>query len=354
MATYGQAGQPSQNTINYDALLSTSLFNYRKTLVDNISDGSPFFYDAKPSMEGFDGGVAVQQDLMYELGNVDTYDGYDELSTAPNEGITASFWDWRQASAPISISGKERKQNKHRLISLVESKLKQAELGLVDFFNKKFLQGSYGQAGGSIITPYTSPTNGSNFLDPIAKLIAYDPTTSVAIGNINQNTYSWWRNRTKTSSASTYQAFLLEMHNMYNTCSIGPGGPPTRIYCDQTTYELWNAAYYQVYRRMANSDNNYPFENIRFKRAIVTWDPNIPNVAAGTNDTTTANGGTAFFVNWEFLKIGYESETNFVNLPFERPINQDAEVAHILWMGAVLISNRRKLGVVGNIARSLS
>jgi hypothetical protein len=30
MATYGSSSAPSQNTINYDAILSTSLFNYRE------------------------------------------------------------------------------------------------------------------------------------------------------------------------------------------------------------------------------------------------------------------------------------------------------------------------------------
>lgn len=355
MGTYGQSGQPSANTLNYDSLLATSLFNYRKTLVDNVSDGSPFFYDMKPTMEGIDGGVAVQQDLMYELGSVDTYDGYDELSVAPNEGITASFWDWRQLSAPISLSGKEQKQNKHRVVSLLESKIQQAELGVIDFSNKKFLQGSLGQAASpSSLTPYTSTRNGSQYIDPIAKLIAYDPTTSVVIGNINQNSQSWWRNKTKTSAATTYAAFLLEMDNMYNNCTIGPGGEPDRIYVDQTTFELWRAAYYQVYRRQADRDNNYPFPNIMFNRAKVVWDPSIPNVFANTADTTTTTGGSAFFMNRKFIKLCYESETNFVNTPFVKPDNQDAKVAHILWMGCVTLSNRRKLGVVGKIARSLT
>lgn len=353
MGTYGQSGQPSSNTLNYDALMATSLFNYRPTLVDNISDGSPFWYDMKPSMEGIDGGMAVQQDLMYEMGNVDTYDGLDELSVAPNEGVTASFWDWRQLSAPITLSGKEKKQNKHRIINLLETKIKQAELGIVDFSNKKFLLGSIEQSG-SIISAFTSPRNGSQYLDPIAKLIDYVPSNSVVIGNINQNTNSWWRNKSKVSAATTNVAFLMEMHNMYNQCIIGPGGAPDRIYVDQTTFELWNAAYYTQYRRAADTDNNYPFENIRFKKALVVWDPSIPNVFASTADTTTTTGGTAYFVNRQFMKICYETDTNFVSTPFETPINQDAQVSHILWMGCVTISNRRKLGVVGKIARSLT
>lgn len=41
MATIG-ATAPNQNTVNYDALLSTTLFAYRKTLVDNIFKSNAF------------------------------------------------------------------------------------------------------------------------------------------------------------------------------------------------------------------------------------------------------------------------------------------------------------------------
>lgn len=33
MSTIGEASAPSQHTINYDALLSTTLFNYRPVMV---------------------------------------------------------------------------------------------------------------------------------------------------------------------------------------------------------------------------------------------------------------------------------------------------------------------------------
>jgi len=42
MATIGSSTAPSQNTINYDALLSLSLEYIRDTLVDNIFTSAPF------------------------------------------------------------------------------------------------------------------------------------------------------------------------------------------------------------------------------------------------------------------------------------------------------------------------
>jgi hypothetical protein len=39
---------------------------------------------------------------------------------------------------------------------------------------------------------------------------------------------------------------------------------------------------------------------------------------------------------------------------FAKPINGDSRVGHVGWMGNVTINNRRKHGVIGNLARTYS
>lgn len=348
--TYGPSGQPAASTYNYDALVATSLANYRKTLTDNISSSNAFFKSI--AWESRDGGLYLAEDLMYALAPVDSYDGYDELPLTPTNGITQAQFGWAQASAPISISEKERKQNKHRLVNLVSSKIMQAEIGMKEFWGKAFLQGSMSGGGASLLTPYTSPANGSQFVDPLPKLVAYDPTASLEIGGINQSTNTWWRNRTKQSAATTYAGLLNEVMTMYNTTSLGPGGAPKLGLCDQTTWELINLAYYAKYQGRMEQVGNYPYPTVKFWNMDLTWDEYVPDVATGV--VSTATKGTMYFLNPTFFKCCYESETNFVATDFERPINQDAKYKHILWMGGVTINNRRKQGVIGNIARTLT
>lgn len=350
--TYGPAGQPAQSTFNYDALIATSLGNYRKTLVDNISASNSFFKEI--SWESRDGGLFLAEDLMYGLSPVDTYEGYDELDLTPTNGITQAQFQWAQAAAPIGISGKERKMNKHRIVDLVAAKISQAEMAFKEFWGKGFLQGSYASGGSTLLTPYVSPSRGASFVEPLPKLVAYDPTTSLSIGGIDQATNSWWRNRSKTSSATTAEAFLAEVMNLYNTCSIGPGGAPTLGLCDQTTWELFNIAYYKKYQARMEPVGDYPFPAVKFWNLKLVWDEYVPNVAGNSLDTGSTGKGTLFMLNPQFFKCCYESETNFVASEFEKPINQDAKFKHILWMGGVTINNRRKQGVLGNIARSLS
>jgi hypothetical protein len=354
--TFGSASQPNQDTINLDALMSLSLMNYNSELIDQVSASNAFYYEIKPRMQSKSGGVAVKQPLMYALGNVDTYDGYDTVDFTPTEGITQSTWEWRQLAANVMISGKEEIQNENGLKDLLKVKIQQAEMAIQEFWGKRFLQGGFGQVGGTLATAYTNVNNGSAFVDPLGKLVAYDPTASVEVGGINQSTYSWWRNRTLTSAATTEKGFLLEMDSMYNSCSKGgSGGPPNLILVDQKTFELWRSAYYTVYRRTADGDDNYPFPNIKFNKARVVWDEWLLNVADGADNATSSSGkGTAYFLNTKFFTPYYIGSRNFVNTPFIKPYNQDVKTSMILWMGTIGCSQRRKQGVVGNIARSLS
>jgi hypothetical protein len=73
---------PSSLTLNYDAVLSTTLFNYKKTLEDTISTTNAFMYYLMKIRKGgyqeiTDIGERMAMPLMYELGVADSYSGYD-------------------------------------------------------------------------------------------------------------------------------------------------------------------------------------------------------------------------------------------------------------------------------------
>jgi hypothetical protein len=75
MSTVGSTA-PSSHTLNYDALLSTTLFGIRAKMVDNIFKSSAYLaalrkYDG---IDYQDGGERIQSLLMY--GNNDTFHSY--------------------------------------------------------------------------------------------------------------------------------------------------------------------------------------------------------------------------------------------------------------------------------------
>lgn len=357
MPTYGSPTAPSNITQYFDALFTQSLAKYEKKLIDNIGAENAIFHMMlkRDFYQGEDGGTRVELPLMYQLAAMDSYDGYDELADTPTDGITNSIWDWRQNAVPIVYNMKEVIQNKEKIIDLVESKMMQAEMGFTEGFSTVMLQGS---GAGALTTPKVSAVNGSQNVEPLPKLIHKDPTSTLTVGNIAQQTYSWWRNKTKQSAATTMTGLLQEFDDMYNQCSIGTGGPPDIILCDRVTYQLLVFAIYKQYRQ-TSSDNTFPFENTKFKKALITWDEKVPDVE---NDTLDATGGkgTAYFINSKFFRIKYIKGRNFEMLKdengktFVKPPRGDSRIGHMAWMGQLCVNNRRKHGVMYNIARTLT
>ena len=309
--------------------------------------------------ESAPGGTDIREELMYALSPMESYDGYDELSLQTTDGITTAVFEWRQLAVPISYSMKELKQNKQRILNLVKSKMTQMELGIQEGFATHFMQGSGDLA---LATAKVNAVNGSSSINPIALMIAYDPTTATSIGNISQSTSTWWRNKTKTFGATTtYDAFLREWMNIFNSCGLGTGGPPDICLCDQTTYELASFALYQRYRQ-TSSAMDFPFTNIKIpfgsNNSLLVLDEKTPDVYS--NLTSTATYGSMYLINSKFFKVRYEEDSDFQMLKdengkeFTKPINQDARVGHTAWMGQVTLNNRRKHGVWGKIPRTLT
>ena len=356
--TFGSSSAPSQATFNYDALFSQSLAAYKTTMIDNIGATNAFLFEMlKKEHYESDEGSHITVPLMYALTPADSYDGFDELSVAPTDGVTEVIFQWRQCAAPIVYSMREMKQNKRKITSLVKTKIKQAEMGLQEYYSQSLMWGAAAD-GGSLISERVSPINGSLSVTPLFKLVQFDPTASSVVGNIDQSTStnSWWRNKTVTSAATTYDGFLLEFDHTFNSAALGTGGRPTLILVDQTSYELVVHALYQKYRQ-TKTDENFPFENTLFKNAHIVMDDKTPDAFSGTTSATT--WGTALYLNSEFLNITYEADSDFEMLKtddgktFQKPVNGDSRVGHMAWMGNTTVSNRRKHAILGKIARTL-
>lgn len=329
---------------------------------DTISTANAFlFYLMKRSKNGYqiinDIGDRMAMPLMYELGNADSYSGYDVLDVTPADGISMAFFNWAQAAVPISISGLEEKKNRgeEKIISLLEAKVTQAELGLQAFFNQKMLQGA---GGSSITTAYSSPANGSSFVDPLPFQVQFTVSTSNSPGNINQSTNAWWQNQTVdfstgTYAATTYAGFLKSLRHLRNNCAKGPGGPPDLHVATQGTAELYEAALAAAHRNPSYQVADIPFDNVAFYGQPLTWDEYMCDFKTG-NTTNPPTYGSWLMLNTKFWGVRVDAETNFATSPFLKPIDQDAKTAHILWLGALGVSNRRKQGIGGGISESIA
>lgn len=370
MATIGDTGAPSTNTIYYDALLSTTLMAYRKTLVDNIFKDSAFLAKLRMSdaVKKQNGGERIAVPLMYgQNDTIKTVGGYETLDTTPQDGLTTAFYEWAEVGGTISISRKEERQNagEGRLIGLLESKMKQAEMTMREKLNTDLLAGYISAA---TFVPEVS-TGGNTGLLPLGyflrKANATDPTTS-SVGNISGASESWWRHKTAVLdngtkdtgnafalNASTYASMKVALHRMYNHCGRGSGGFPNLVVTDQNTYETYNNSLDQQLRYTDTKMADMGFDTIKMRGATMIWDEVVPDIDQGVAADNANFTGTAFYLNTNFYKLFIDSETDIVTTPFVEPENQTAKTAKILFMGNAGVSNMRKLGVAYAVAQDI-
>ncbi len=372
---------PQSITVNYDALLTTTLANYRKTLADNIFSSSAFLAALRRygGVETTDGGERIARLLMYEEHtHTGSYEGYDTIAVVPQDGLTQAHYRWGELASTITISRREERQNsgEAQIVSLFEQKVKQAEMSLKEELNRQLVRGTYASSGGSNDT--FLPGNTEKDLNPLPwflrRLRGTDPASTSNVGEIAAATYAWWMARAAacdTSTASTdgndfakdvtnFATLKTAMRSMYNWCSRGADGSgPNIVLMNQGTYEVYESALDAGTRYTDTALADMGFDTVRLKGASVIWDEHVVNLDEGyygTNASYSSNNkeGTAFFINTNFMKLCIDRQTDFATTEFVTPENQTARTAKVLFMGNLTSSNQRKHGACYAISNTLT
>lgn len=353
-------------TRTYTTVPAITLDKMSGYIADNISKSNALLlaYKEKGNYKGeSSGGNRCQIPVLYELGNVAVHSGFGLIDTTPPDGITDAFYDWSQFDAAIIVSDMQKFQTagKEAVVKILEARTVQAKAGLANTFSRALLLGQAANDGVSLASAYIDPSNaGANAANfaPIPQLIKFDPTTSALVGAIDPSANAWWQNQTKTSAATTLRAFLTELEELYLDCSVSGGGvaserAPDLHFCDKKTYSLFVSAYHLIYQAMPEMTRaDYPFKTRLFNGNPVVPDDIIPDVFTGVTNTNTF--GTWYNFNTNFLGLTYDKVANFAVGQFVRPENQTVDAAPVTWRGTHWTSNRRKLGVLGKIARTLT
>ena len=302
---------------NFDALLSTTLANYRAQLTDNVFTARPLTYWLmdKGRIRMLNGGTKIVEPLIYgQNSTVASFSGYDTLSLTPQDGISAAEFEWKQYAASIAISGIEEGKNngEQEIINLLEAKIMQAEESMREGFNQMF----FGDGTG----------NTNKDWNGLGNLVESGNT----VGGINSATgqgNDWWRSyEENTAGALT----LLQMATAYNTVSVGNDHPDV-ILTTQTLFEKYESLLQPQLRYTDTKTADAGFQNLLFKSAPIMYDVHCP-------------AGTMFFLNSKYLTLVGHSGKWFTQTEFVRPEDKDARYALIMCYGNLTVRNRAKQG----------
>jgi hypothetical protein len=301
---------------NFDALLSTTLANYRDQLTDNIFTARPltYFLQDKGRIRMLNGGTKIVEPLIYgESTTVKSYSGYDSISLTAQTGITAAEYDWKQYAASIAISGIEEAKNngEQEIINLLEAKIMQAEESMREGFNRMF---------------YADGTGNSNKdWNGLGNLVEASGT----VGGINRATAGneYWRSyEENTATALT----LAQMSTAYNSVSVG-NDHPDMVLTTQTLFEKYEALLQPQLRYTDTRTADAGFQNLLFKAAPVVYDEHC-------------TAGIVYFLNSKYLTLVGHSGKWFSQTEFVRPEDLDARYALIMCYGNLTCRNAAKQG----------
>ena len=303
---------------SFDALLSTTLANYRKQLTDNVFTARPltYFLMDKGRIRMLDGGTKIVEPLIYGTNStVASYSGYDTLSLTAQEGISAAEYDWKQYAASIAISGIEEAKNngEQAIINLLEAKIMQAEESLKEGFNQMFFGNGTGNSGKN--------WNG------LGNLVSSVGT----VGGINRATVGneFWRSYVNPNSG------VLTLGNMttaYNTVSVG-NDHPDMVLTTQDLFQKYESLLQPQLRYTDTKTADAGFQNLLFKAAPVAYDVHCPT-------------GYMYFLNSKYITLVGHSGKWFAQTEFARPENMDARYALIMCYGNLTLRNAKKQGVI--------
>jgi hypothetical protein len=304
------------SNVNFDALLSTTLANYRDQLTDNVFSDRVLTNHlmTKGRIRMLNGGTKIVEPLIYgQNTTVASYSGYDSISLTAQTGITAAEYDWKQYAASIAISGIEEAKNngEQEIINLLEAKIMQAEESMREGFNDMFYADGTGNNG--------KDWNGlGNIIE-----------ASGTVGNINRGTTGneYWRSyEENTPGALT----LAQMATAYNTVSVG-NDHPDMVLTTQTLFEKYEALLQPQLRYTDAKTADAGFQNLLFKAAPVVFD-------------ASCTSGVMFFINSKYLTLVGHSGKWFQQTEFVRPEDLDARYALIMCYGNLTCRNAKKQG----------
>lgn len=324
---------PPTMTETLNTMYTTTWYLRRKKIIDQVFLATPFWYllSKKGKRTTQSGGRSIEIPLQYAKNETVTFIGKGgTVSLAATDPLTVVHWNWKYLTGHIIRYFTEMQKNrgKAQLIKKVNADIDNLQASLIDVLETKLFA-----AGASLD------------IDGLDNIIAEAPSTDVPnVGSLDGPTYSWWRNNIKDMSGEAASIYLRKrMNTMFNDCGkYGEGVSrfPDIVVCAQDVHEMYESEALEI-SRIALGDRKLAdlgFGDIAYKGRPITWSP-------------SCRSGSMYFLNTNVMEWVADPIENFTLGEWLPIVNQPRDVvAHTMTVGNLVTGNRRRLGVIFNIA----
>ena len=321
-------------TEQLNTMYTTTWYLRKKEIIDNVFNATPFWYKmskkGKRSTQG--GGRSIEIPLQYAKNETVKFIGRGgTVELEDTDPLTVCHWDWKYLTGHIIryFADFQKNRGEAELIKKVNADIDTLQSSLIDTMESSLFSDGTGDSNQAI--------------DGLGNIISMTPTTGTVAG-LNAATYDWWRNQYQSMTGKAASIFLRSyMNTMFNNCGKQGDGVsrfPDLIVCDQTSYELYDAECLEISRIMINDKGmtDLGFGDLAFKGRPMTWSPSCPS-------------GRMYFLNTNFMEFVADPIENFTLGEWLPIVNQPRDVvAHAMTVGNLTTGNRKRHGVLFNIA----
>lgn len=320
---------PSPNAI-FSEIVTTTFRNHGSDIADNVSKHNALYRAMKRGgrTRKESGGYSIVASLEYaQNATYQRYSGFDLLNVAQSDTFTAAEFPWRQIAINVVSSGFELRVNQgpQRIANLAKAKIKNA----VHTFANQFSADIYSDG--------TLP----NQVSGLQALIA--DTGLGTVGGIDASVWSFWQNIVQSAAAplqgggaitpgpTTIEALMLPL---YIALTRGADKPSMIVFSDDY-FTFFEQSQTSLKRYVEKESADAGFMEMMYKGTPVIFD--------GSSGMLASRG---YFLNDTYMELVVHADANLTPMEEATPFNQDAVVVPMLWMGNLIVKNRRLQGVL--------
>jgi hypothetical protein len=317
-------------------MVTTTDRTWGRKVTDNVSNHNALLnvMKRKGKIKTVSGGYEIAEPIDYaENSTYQRYTGYEGLNTGASDVISSVRFPYQQVALHVTASGRELRMNsgKEQMINLVKARKENALRTAANNFSVDIY------SDGAL----------TNQINGLANLIQTNGQGTV--GGINSTTWTFWRNAFRemtgtnlaaSPSAANAVSMKADMNALWLALNRG-ADKPDLIVMTHDFYALFELGEQQL-QRYADSDlAQAGFQTLKYKSANVVFDDN-------TNFAT--NGERAYFLNTDYLYLVQHREAQWTMDAEKTPVNQDAVVIPMYWMGNLVTTQRSLQGILFDAA----
>lgn len=291
-------------------------------IADNVYNSNPMFFRLnRMGKKKVQGGYQIELPVMYaRFAAGGWYTGFDTLNVAPSDTAKNAAFNWAQAYVPVTVDGRTlvRADSMEAVANFLSYYFGQAEMELAEIIGSALWQ-----TAPTSVMPDSIPTAVDN------------GTLAATYGGITRSSNTFW-NASIDDSTSTLT--FAAMQTAFGNATYG-GRHPTIIITDQHEYNNFVALFTGT-TYFERGPGGYDevlaqggWTNSLFNGVPVLVDSHVPT--AVVNSSTHS----MWFLNENYMNLIVARGVDFRLEEFVTPVQQDAMVAKLYWMGDLCFNN---------------